>query len=75
MDYQTQYMVIRLSLKKEKGFSHIQNFDINEYMKEHKVTLMGDPVSVQVDREEIVLIYNGYPYEVQQPVHLIKSDH
>lgn len=43
-------------------------------MKEHKITLMGDPVSVQVDGEEIVLIYNGYPSEAQQPVHLIKSD-
>ncbi|MBV9963823.1 MAG: hypothetical protein JO072_16390 [Parafilimonas sp.] len=67
MNYQTEFIIIRLPLAKGKSFQHTPDFNRDEYAQQNKITLFGDPISIQVEKNEIILVYKGYPYEDNRP--------
>jgi hypothetical protein len=66
MNYQTNYIVIKLPLETKKGFSHVPKFDKNNYAERYSITLNGEP-KVQYENDHIILIFEGFTHPDESP--------
>ena len=66
MNYQTNYIVIKLPLIAKNEFFHVPKIDKNDYAQQYGITLNGEP-KVQYDSDQIILIFEGFPHLDERP--------